>query len=69
MSIATIMLAVLGPPALLVGWVLVQHAWRRHFLSGGEQDVLAVRGQCGRCSCTTPCSELLAKARNTTQQT
>ena len=67
MSTFTIILAVLGPPALLLGWVLVQHAWRRQFISTGEQDALAVRGQCGRCSCATPCTEFLSEAGNKTQ--
>ena len=63
----TIILAIFGLPALLVGWALVQHAWRRQFIPAGDEDVLAVRGQCGRCSCATPCSELLADA-NTQQR-
>ena len=51
-----ILLALTIPPLLLLGWVLVQRAWRRHFFTTDvEGDVLAGRGDCGNCGCATPC--------------
>ena len=51
-----ILLALTIPPLLLLGWVVVQSAWRRHFfISDVEGDVLAGRGNCGNCGCATPC--------------
>jgi hypothetical protein len=49
-------LALLLPPLLLLGWILVQNAWRRQFSQAGDdEDVLAARGGCGNCGCLTPC--------------
>ena len=52
-----ILLAVLLPPLLLLGWLAVQGAWRNTFLADGDgdDDVLAARGGCGQCSCTGTC--------------
>ena len=51
-----ILLALTIPPLLLLGWVVVQNAWRRHFIiSDVEGDVLAGRRSCGDCGCATPC--------------
>lgn len=50
------LLAILLPPIMLLAWVAVQNAWRKQFHAAGEDaDVLATRGDCGRCGCTTPC--------------
>jgi len=47
-----ILLAVLLPPLLLVGWVAVQNAWGRHLPTAGDDgDVLAGRNDCGACGC------------------
>ncbi len=51
-----ILLAVVMLPLLLLGWVVVQHAWRRQFRQGDRDgDVLAFRSSCGNCGCTTSC--------------
>ena len=51
------LLAMALPPALLVGWGFVQALWRTRFSTSDEYgDVLASRGDCGRCDCATPCS-------------
>lgn len=49
------MLALLLPPVLLLGWVAVQNAWRKQFRPTDDADVLAARGDCGRCGCAEPC--------------
>lgn len=50
------LLAILLPPLLLLGWVLVQNAWRREFGGAGDDDdVLARRGGCGNCGCAGTC--------------
>ncbi len=49
-------LALLGPPLLLLAWVAVQSAWRRRFYApDADGDVLAGRTNCGQCGCATPC--------------
>ena len=51
-----IVLAIVIPPLLLLGWVVVQNAWRNQFdTPGDEDDVLAARGDCGNCGCARPC--------------
>ena len=56
-------LAIVLPPLLLVGWMLVQHAWRRQFgQPDDDDDVLAARGGCGNCGCTTPCATRRVRA-------
>ena len=52
-----ILLALLLPPLMLVGWAAVQIAWRRVMrVDGDEDDVLALRGGgCGTCACTGRC--------------
>lgn len=51
--------AVAGVTVLMVGWLLVQLAWRRTFPEqvGADGDVLASRGSCHGCekegSCDT----------------
>ena len=52
-----ILLALLVPPLLLLGWVGVQRAWRREFPArdGEDGDALAGRTDCGRCDCSSPC--------------
>ena len=50
------LLAIVIPPLLLVGWVVVQNAWRRQLGAGGDdEDVLVTRGGCGDCGCTSSC--------------
>lgn len=50
------LLALLLPPILLIAWVAVQSAWRKQFQSPDDDaDVLAARGECGRCGCASPC--------------
>ena len=52
------LLAIVIPPLLLVGWVVVQNAWRREFgAAGDDDDVLATRGGCGDCGCTSGCRQ------------
>lgn len=56
--LADFVLALLLPPILLLGWVAVQNAWRKQFRTpDDEADVLAVRGDCGRCGCASPCEQ------------
>ena len=51
-----LLLAIVIPPLLLLGWVLVQNAWRREFgRPGDDDDVLAGRGDCGNCGRTSTC--------------
>ncbi len=50
------LLALSLPPLLLLGWVAVQHAWRRQFPST-DGDALAGRSECGRCGCASRCDE------------
>ena len=51
-----ILLAVAAPPLLLLGWLIVQEAWRKMFLPDDNRvDVLAARGGCGNCGCTGAC--------------
>ena len=49
--ITEILLALLLPPLLLLGWAFVQSAWRKQMaLEGEEVDALAIRGGgCGSC--------------------
>ena len=48
--------ALLGCVALAVGWVAVQRAWARSFPDAfDDPDVLAGRGACRGCGCTTVC--------------
>ena len=49
------LLAILIPPILLLGWAIVQNAWRRQFDIPGGDDVLATRGGCDKCNCTKRC--------------
>ena len=66
MMLTQILLALTIPPLLLVAWVVVQSAWRRHFYTSDvEGDVLASRGNCGNCGCATPCD---ADAEQTTRR-
>lgn len=40
----------------MISWMGVQYAWRRMFPElMSEEDVLAIRGGCGNCSCTGIC--------------
>ena len=51
-----VLLAVLLPPLLLLGWLAVQGAWRKTFIPDShDDDVLAARGSCGQCSCVGAC--------------
>ena len=52
-----ILIAVLLTPLLLVGWVIVQAAWRRSFELTPDDDALAARGGCSSCSgrCSNAC--------------
>jgi len=58
MSLLQILIAILLPPALMLGWALVQQAWQRQFGKTSDVDVLAVRGDCGSCTCTRPCRRI-----------
>lgn len=54
--IKSVLLAVVLVPLLLLGWVLVQNAWRRRFRAQDKAgDVLAGRSDCGKCGCAQPC--------------
>ncbi len=62
-------IALLLPPALLLGWVAVQHLWRKEFGSPqGDPDVLAGRGDCGNCGCAQPCERKEAENRVQTRR-
>ena len=58
MSLLQILIAILLPPALMLGWAIVQNAWRRQFGTSSEADVLAARGDCGSCTCTRSCRRI-----------
>ncbi len=52
----TYAVGVLGLVGLAVGWVAVQRAWARAFPDlFDDPDVLAGRGACRGCGCTTVC--------------
>ncbi len=55
--ITELLLALLLPPLLLLGWAFVQFAWRRQMaVDGDDVDALAIRGGgCGSCNCATRC--------------
>ena len=54
------LLAIVVPPLLLIGWAIVQNAWRRQFgTAADDDDVLAARGGCGDCGCTDRCRQQL----------
>ena len=66
--LAQIIIAVLVPPLLMVGWVAVQRLWRHEFESDPDCDVLAARRGCGHCGCATPCATA-AGDQPTTEET
>ena len=53
MSVLQFLIAIVLPPVLMLGWAMVQTAWRRQFgRANDDADVLAARGDCGSCTCT-----------------
>ena len=53
-----ILLAITLLPLLMLGWVLVQAAWRRRVGSAAnDDDALAARGGCGSCDCVQACGQ------------
>ena len=63
------LLAIMLPPLLLIGWVVVQNLWRKEFGSPpGDTDVLAGRSDCGKCGCTTPCQDYEDQTRTQTRR-
>ena len=52
----SLLIAILGILALMLGWVAIQSVWRKSFSEYiEEEDVLAERRSCGNCGCTTAC--------------
>jgi uncharacterized membrane protein YciS (DUF1049 family) len=54
--IESIIIAIVSITGLMLGWVLIQSLWRKTFQNMiTDQDVLAERRTCGKCSCDNPC--------------
>ncbi len=54
--IGSLMIGVGGMILLMAIWVIVQSRWKRSFADYiSDEDVLAGRGGCGNCGCTTAC--------------
>ncbi len=60
------LLALILPPLLLIGWFAVQQWWRSVFSTPDTNgDVLAGRGDCGKCGCAKPCERATNDPRST----
>ena len=58
-------IAIFGIIALMLAWVMIQNLWRSSFSEEiDDEDVLAVRGQCGNCGCSITCSDKRERTPN-----